>query len=202
MFEFNIANSVPMDGDISFKDLSDIVGFDARKLERILRLLFVRRIFCETKAGFVEHTPVSAYLAKNRELAAFLGHAAFEAFPAATKLAEAIRKHPYTEEPNETGFNLALGTSDPLFTFLSKNPQRFDRFNLGQSGISQTGSRSAKQAIVSFDWASLGDGTVVDVSAKWMHNEILQLTTIRSRWAEAMATLALYLPTHTHLSSL
>ena len=166
VLEFNIANSIPFDGDISFQDLSDIVSFDARKLERILRLLFVRKIFCETRPGFVGHTPVSAYLAKNRKLAAFLGHAAFEAFPAATRLAEAIRKHPYTEEPNETGFNLALATPDPLFTFLSKNPERFDRFNLGQSGISQTGSRSAKQAVVSFDWATLGDGTVVDVSIK------------------------------------
>ena len=173
VLEFHIAKSVPFESDISFKDLSDIVGFDTRKLERILRLLFVRKIFCETRPGFVAHTPVSAYLAKNRELAAFLGHAAFEAFPAATRLAEAIRKHPYTEEPNETGFNLALGTQDPLFTFLSKNPERFDRFNLGQSGISQTGSRSAKQAIVSFDWASLGNGTVVDVSAKTIDDEML-----------------------------
>lgn len=115
---------------------------------------------------------MSAYLARNRELAAFLGHAAFEAFPAATRLAETIKMHPFTEEPNETAFNLALGTPDPLFTFLSKSPDRFDRFNLGQSGISQTGSRSAKQAVVSFDWASLGDGTIVDVSGMRIHGDM------------------------------
>lgn len=172
VLDFNIANLVPFDEAISFQALSKIVGFDARKLERILRLLFVRRIFCETKPGFVGHTPVSAYLARNRELAAFLGHAAFEAFPAATRLTETIKRHPFTEEPNETAFNLALGTPDPLFTFLSKNPERFDRFNLGQSGISQTGSRSAKQAVVSYDWASLGDGTVVDVSGMRIHGDM------------------------------
>ena len=163
VLEYDIANTVPLNGDISFADLSQKVGFDAGRLERILRLLFVRHIFTESRPGFVAHSPVSAYLAENKELAAFLGHCTGEAFPAASKLTETIRKYPYTEEPNQTGFNLALGTDDPLFTFLSKNPKRFDRFNLGMAGISQAGGRSAKQVVEGYDWGSLGEGTVVDV---------------------------------------
>ena len=102
-------------------------------------------------------------MVKNKELAAFLGHCTGEAFPAASKLAETIRKYPYSEEPHQTGFNTAFETDDPLFTFLTKNPKRFDRFNLGMVGISQGGGRSAKQVGDDYDWASLGEATVVDV---------------------------------------
>jgi hypothetical protein len=164
ILDFNVANYIPIDEDISIASLAHEVGIDARKLERILRLLFVRKIFREASPGRVGHTPVSVYLRNNQELAAFLGHAASEAFPAASKLVEAIRRHPHTEEPNETGFNLAFGTPDPFFTFLSKNPKRFDRFNLGQAGVSKHGSRSAKGAVESYEWRLLGHGTVVDVS--------------------------------------
>ena len=163
VLEFGIANAVPLHGDISFSELSQTVGFGVGRLERILRLLFVRSIFTESRPGYVAHTAVSTHLAENKELAAFLGHCTGEAFPAASKLTETIRKYPYSEEPNQTGFNLALGTSDPLFTFLSKNPARFDRFNLGMAGISQAGGRSAKQVTEGYDWGSLGEVTVVDV---------------------------------------
>ena len=164
VLEFDIANSVPLVGDISFTNLARSAGFSTRKLERVLRLLFVRKIFWEARPGFVGHTTVSAYLADNKDLAAFLGHCAGEAFPAASMLSSAIKRFPYTEEPNEAGFNLALDTSDPMFSFMSKNPERFDRFNLGQAGISQGTGRDTQQAIEGYDWASLGKATVVDVS--------------------------------------
>ena len=163
VLEFGIALAVPVEGDISFQELSKIVGFDAQRLERILRLLFVRYIFTESRPGYVAHTPASAELARNKELAAFLGHCTFEAFPAASNLATTIRRYPHSELPNQTGFNAALQTEDPLFTFLSKNPARFDRFNLGMAGISQGGGRSAQQVAEGWDWSSLGSGTVVDV---------------------------------------
>ena len=163
VLEFGIATAVPFNGDISFQDLAQTVGFDVGRLERILRLLFVRKLFVESRPGFVAHSAVSAHMAENKDLAAFLVHCTGEAFPAASKLTDAIRKHPYSEGPDETGFNLALGTPDPVFTFLSKNPERFDRFNLGMAGISQGGGRSGIQVVEGFDWASLGKATVVDV---------------------------------------
>ena len=150
-------------GDISFAELSKIVGFDAGRLERILRLLFGRKIFVESRPGHVAHSEISTHLAKNNELAAFLSHCTGEAFPATSRHTEAIRQHPSTEAPNEAGFNYAFGTPDPLFTYLTKNRDRFDRFNLGMAGISRNCGRSAKQVVGGYDWAGLGAATVVDV---------------------------------------
>ena len=140
------------------------MGFNVTRLERILRLLFLRKIFAEPRPGHVAHTPVSLQLAQNPELAAFLGHCTGEAFPSAAALTSTLKAHPYSELPSNSPFNLAFATSDPLFTFLTQNPTRFDRFNLGMAGISQAGGRSAVQVVEGYDWARLGTGaTVVDV---------------------------------------
>jgi hypothetical protein len=99
----------------------------------------------------------------NPELTAFLGHCTHEAFPAASRLVDSLRKYPLSEEPNETGFNIAFNTVDPLFTFLSKHPERFERFNRGMAGLSKSGGRSAQQVVEGFPWDSLGAATVIDV---------------------------------------
>ncbi|MCJ1247158.1 hypothetical protein MMC30_004370 [Trapelia coarctata] len=163
LLEFDIANHVPLEGDISFAALSSKAGFDEQRLERILRLLFVKKIFRESRLLHVAHTTISAELKNNKALAAFLGHCTFEAFPAASRLSDSLRRYPHTQEPNETGFNLAMNTGDPLFTYLTKNPARFDRFNLGMAGISQAIGRSAQQVVDGYPWDSLGEVTVVDV---------------------------------------
>ena len=166
VLEFNIATSVPANSDTSFAELSKTVGFDASRLERILRLLFVCKIFVESRPGYEAHSEVSKYLAENNALAAFLGHCAGEALLAASRLTEAIRRQSRTEAPNEAGFNDAFGTSDPFFTYLSKNPERFDRFNLDMAGISQGGARSANQVVEGYDCGALGAATVVNVRTR------------------------------------
>ncbi|KAL5337069.1 hypothetical protein BJX70DRAFT_400091 [Aspergillus crustosus] len=72
--EFDLARHVPLDTDISFKELSLASGAPFGRLERVLRLLFVRRIFHEPRPGYVTHTTVSERLVTNPDLTAFLGH--------------------------------------------------------------------------------------------------------------------------------
>ncbi|KAL2859608.1 S-adenosyl-L-methionine-dependent methyltransferase [Aspergillus pseudodeflectus] len=163
VIEFNLAQHVPLDSEISFKELSLVSGAPLGRLERILRLLFVRRIFHEPRPGYIAHTTASERLVTNPELTAFLGHCTHEAFPAASRLVDSLRKYPNTEEPSQAGFNVAFGTEDPLFTFLTKNPDRFERFNQGMAGLSKSGGRSVKQVIEGFPWGDLGEATVVDV---------------------------------------
>ncbi|KAL2802402.1 S-adenosyl-L-methionine-dependent methyltransferase [Aspergillus granulosus] len=163
VIEFNLAQHVPLDSPISFKQLSLVSGCPLGRLERILRLLFVRRIFYEPRPGYIAHTTASERLVTNSELTAFLGHCTHEAFPAASRLVDSLRKHPASEEPSQTGFNIAFGTEDPLFTFLAKHPERFERFNQGMAGLSKSGGRSVKQVVEGFPWGQLGNATVVDV---------------------------------------
>jgi 6-hydroxytryprostatin B O-methyltransferase len=164
VIEFDLARKVPLGSSISFEQLSIASGCPLQRLERVLRLLFVRHIFREERPGYVAHTTISERLVMNSDLTAFLGHCTHEAFPAASRLVDSLRQFPTSEEPNQAGFNIAFNSTDPLFTFLSKHPDRFERFNQGMAGLSKSGGRSAQQVVDGFSWDSLGKATVVDVS--------------------------------------
>lgn len=161
--EYELAKHVPLGSEISIQELSSVSGAPASRLERVLRLLYVRKIFHEPKPGFVAHTEASARMSTNPELTAFLGHCTHEAFPAASRLVDSMRRFPDSEGPSQAGFNVAFGTEDPLFDFLAKNPDRFDRFNRGMAGLSKHGGRSLQTVIDIYPWADLGSALCVDV---------------------------------------
>jgi hypothetical protein len=161
--EFDLANHVPLDSDISIKDLAAASQAPFSRLERVLRLLFVRKIFYEPRPGFVAHTAVSKRMATDPDLTAFLGHCTHEAFPAASRLVESLRKYPDSERPSEAGFNIAFDTKDPLFSFLVQNPDRFDRFNRGMAGLSKHGGRSLQTVIDIYPWEDLGSAVCIDL---------------------------------------
>lgn len=166
MLEFNILDAVsaaPTEEGIAFHELAAAVGLLPGRLERIIRLLFLKGIFREPSANRVAHSEVSLYLADNHLLAAFIRHCTHEAFPAAARLIDAFRAHPNDEEPNETGFNVAFETTDPLFSWLIARPKRFANFNAGMEGISQGGGRSSDQVVGGYPWGELGKATIVDV---------------------------------------
>jgi 6-hydroxytryprostatin B O-methyltransferase len=129
-----------------------------------LRLLFLKRIFYSPTPDLVAHTPTSLILYTNPELAAFIHHCTHEAFPAASRLSDALRLYPDSEKPHQTAFNVAFGTDDPMFTWLEKRPDRFENFNQGMKGVSQGGGRNSNQVVGGYSWAELGKATVVDVS--------------------------------------
>lgn len=167
--EFKVAQNVPTkpESSIAILDLAQKVGILPNRLERILRLLFLKRIFHEPTPGNVAHTPTSLILSSNPELTAFIRHCTHEAFPSASRLIDALRLYPDTEKPNQAAFNVAFATEDPLFNWFVKRPDRFENFNEGMKGISQGGGRSGDQVVGGYDWASLGKVTVVDVSISW-----------------------------------
>jgi hypothetical protein len=200
VIEFNLAQHVPLDSEISFKELSLVSGAPLGRLERILRLLFVRRIFHEPRPGYIAHTTASERLVTNPELTAFLGHCTHEAFPAASRLVDSLRKYPNTEEPSQAGFNVAFGTEDPLFTFLTKNPDRFERFNQGMAGLSKSGGRSVKQVVEGFPWGELGEATVVDVCFLYLLSPYPSTPANSSRSEAATATSQSPSPRHTRAS--
>ena len=71
-------------------------------------------------------------------------------------------------EPNLAGFNEAFGVDRPFFDWLGEKEQagRNENFALAMGGLSKSGGMLDAEVLVQqFDWAVLGDGTVVDVRA-------------------------------------
>lgn len=72
-----------------------------------------------------------------------------------------MQKFP-SQEPNETGHALANNTQDNMFEWLGKNPAQAERFHSAISTLVPS-RRTSSFLTQSFDWASLRNGTVVDV---------------------------------------
>lgn len=130
-----------------------------------------RRIFCEPTTGYIAHTANSAAAVKDGSLSAWIGHNIDEVGRAFSWQVEAIDKWGETEDPSNAALCLAmdLPEGNTIFEFLQsdgegeKNGWRAKRFSLAMAAMSKTGSFSSKHIHDGFDWASLGEATLVDV---------------------------------------
>jgi 6-hydroxytryprostatin B O-methyltransferase len=130
-----------------------------------------RRTFCEPTPGYVAHTANSAAVVKDNSLSAWIGHNIDEVGRALSWQAEALDKWGATEDPSNAALCLAidLPKGSTFFEFLQNDGEgenkgwRAKRFGLAMTAMSKTGSFSSKHIHAGFDWASLGEATLVDV---------------------------------------
>ncbi|KAF5137707.1 O-methyltransferase gsfB [Metarhizium anisopliae] len=110
--QFDLANEVPANGEITFGDLAAKIGVDCTALTRILRLGIAHRVINEPHPGVITHSAVSKLIADDSRVADWLSANVDDMWPSAEKTVEAL------------GFSLANGTSDSFFIELEKNPER------------------------------------------------------------------------------
>jgi 6-hydroxytryprostatin B O-methyltransferase len=166
IYHFKIPQAVPLSGHISFSDLAAASGLDEPRLRRILRYLMTSNIFNEPEIGFVEHTALSALLVTDRAAQGYIGHCVEISYPLNVKFVEAIEKWGNDGELNHTAANLAHNTDLPFYQFMMTHPDKSVsmRFQGLMDGLSASEGFSVKHTVHGFDWASVGNGTVVDVS--------------------------------------
>ena len=124
-------------------------------------------IFKQTSPGYDAHTGISAQLVQDKYAHAMVGHNVEDVYPSAACNADALEKYPGNSgDPTETGMNIAFNTKLPLFPYFQEHPERLQRFGLAMESLSVPGSLfDAAHVVRSFDWTSLGDATLVDVSS-------------------------------------
>lgn len=96
------------------------------------------------------------------------GHCVEEMFPAGAKLAEALEKFQGTTAAENSAFNLAFNTTEPIYKFLEQHPDRQARFFGAMEGVGKDYGHSLQHVVHGYPWAELGDSTVVDVSNNYM----------------------------------
>jgi hypothetical protein len=139
------------------------------------------KLFAEIAPGSdrVVHTAATAYVAKNPIVRSWIAHNMEEVEPACGKLPEALRrfsmgKQEATEELEETAFGLEHldehGKPVTLWEFMQnegdgdKRGYRMPRFAEAMQVASRASNMNLETVRGGFDWASLGETTVVDVS--------------------------------------
>jgi hypothetical protein len=63
LVRFKVPDNVPLEGEISLKDLASKTGLEVDMLTRIVRMAAVNYVFVESHTGMISHTAKSKLLA-------------------------------------------------------------------------------------------------------------------------------------------
>ena len=159
---FQIASFVPVDGQATYEEISEASGINVVNLRRIMRYAMTNYIFREPVAGVVVHTASSQLMAEDELTKNALVTMSSEGFGAAAKTAEAMSLHPNSDEPALSGWGLANEAVYPLYEELARHhPER--ALAVADSMDAYNSWIPIEPLLDNYDWASLGQATVVDV---------------------------------------
>lgn len=151
---------MPIDGEISYSDLSRATGVEENALTRILRYGILWRIFQEKRPGFISHSTISFALVSEKDIGRSLnGMMKQDIGPGSRRLADALEKWPVATEPAETAFLLAEDSNAPdFFTAINSTPERATRFAKVMTSFAQH-----EDIAQDYPFDSFGDGTLVEL---------------------------------------
>ncbi|PQE12938.1 6-hydroxytryprostatin B O-methyltransferase protein [Rutstroemia sp. NJR-2017a BBW] len=121
IYRHDIATKFHIDEEITFADIACKIAMDVSDTERILRMAMTQRIFSEPRPGVVAHTAISRAIATTPLLSSYLGLLTEEIWLGSFRVVDAMAKWPGSNEPDETGYNLASGITDAYFEGLKRN---------------------------------------------------------------------------------
>ncbi|KAK3937964.1 S-adenosyl-L-methionine-dependent methyltransferase [Diplogelasinospora grovesii] len=170
IWEFRVAEAVPLDGTISFEELTtkvealnDGLQIGVLNLRRFLRHAMLNRIFCEPTKNQVAHTRRSRLLLEDEPLKNWAGFMCHDLWPPMANAVNAMKKWPGSEEPTETSFNYAYNQNLPWFDFIQQDQTFSKRYNLAMKAHGGAAGYSVEHVVEGYPWGELGDATVVDM---------------------------------------
>uniref|UniRef100_A0A8H7K376 O-methyltransferase domain-containing protein n=1 Tax=Bionectria ochroleuca TaxID=29856 RepID=A0A8H7K376_BIOOC len=163
--EFKIADLVPSNGQVSFGEIASATPMTERMIARLLRHAMTMRVFHEPEPGMVAHTSASKVLSHSAAND-WLHSGTREMWPAATKMTEALKKWPASEEPNETGYSLSNDDGDTIYSVFAKDNERAGQWVRGMAIFSQRPQFNLSFITDYYDWESLGHAQVIDIGSQ------------------------------------
>jgi hypothetical protein len=172
IWDFDVARAVPIEGTISYEALTAKVEalnnglpIGVLNLRRLVRHAMTNRIFWEPVKNHVAHTRSSLLLLEDEPLKNWAGFISNDTWLAVANVVKAMRKWPASEEPTETAVNLAHNQTLPWFDYLQQDQTLNKRYSLAMQAHGGAAGYAVEYVVKGYDWASLGDATVVDVSS-------------------------------------
>ncbi|KAG4431838.1 hypothetical protein IFR05_012676 [Cadophora sp. M221] len=136
---------------------------DVTNLRRLVRHAISNHIFCEPRPGYVAHTSSSRLLAEDAQLKAWVGFFSEDLLLPIGSTVDAMDKWPRSEEPRQTGFQVANNTNDNFFEHFAKNPDKLKRYGTAMAANGTSEGYHVKHVVENYPWDSLGEATVVDL---------------------------------------
>jgi 6-hydroxytryprostatin B O-methyltransferase len=126
-------------------------------------------LFSKPSPAHIAHTRLSASLEADSSLQDWISWTTNYGMSIASRFAEATARTPGTVAKNKTAFNVALNTDLSLWDYMKTNPEMEKIFSGYMRGTSQSEGNRLQYLVDSFDWASLGEATIVDVGGSTAH---------------------------------
>ena len=76
---------------------------------------------------------------------------------------DAMDRWPGSQEPRETGFQIANNTTDTFFEHFAKHQDRLKRYGTAMAANAASEGYHVKHLVDNYPWETFGQGTVVDV---------------------------------------
>ncbi|RAH68272.1 O-methyltransferase-like protein [Aspergillus aculeatinus CBS 121060] len=163
IYRFDIARHVPVNGEISLRELAEKCGFDEANLRRTLRFAMAyHHVFQEPRKGFVAHTAASRMLVDDPTARAGLGYMFEEVWQGFAHTLLALEQY-HSDDPGRTGWAHYLNTDMPPWQYYSSHPEMARRFASAMSTFANGHHNAPSFLVQGYNWGQLGQGTVVDV---------------------------------------
>jgi hypothetical protein len=166
VIHWDIAKQVPLNGKISYSELSAKCGLEASALRRLLRHAMTNGMFYEPTKDHVGHNSMSRILVEDPKTAAWVDLQTETILLGGANQCEALDRWPGSESKRETG--VSIGFHNPgetsLYEEIKKKPEKIQKFGLAMELFSSGEGYEVSSLVEGYDWGKLGGGTVVDVS--------------------------------------
>lgn len=127
---------------------------------------------CEPSPSMLAHNPTSVLFRRQQGLVDWALLLSEISAPTAQKMVEVTERYGETSKKTETAFNVQYDTDLPYFDYFGQRPALRARFASYMKTVGSFPGTNIKHLIHGFDWASLGDATVVDVGGSNGHASI------------------------------
>lgn len=162
---FNIFHLVP-EGGVNYSELAQAANVSENKLKGVIRMAMTTKLFCEPFPGRIMHTSTSKLLATNPNYHDWAVFMCDLSAPTAASMVDAHKAWPNSDKKNQTAYNVAFSHDQPYFDHLRQQPERHRQFAGYMQAVTTSEGTDLIHLINGFDWKSLGEARVVDVSIK------------------------------------
>lgn len=155
---------MPLHAEINYSDLAQKLTLDATNLRCLVRHAMTNHIFREPRPGYVAHTSSSRLLACDAQIAAWVGFFSEDLWLPIASTVDAMEKWPSSQEPTETGFQVANQTTENFFEIFAQRPESLKRYGTAMAANAASEGYHVRHIVDGYPWGESGEAVVVDVS--------------------------------------
>lgn len=161
---FNIPSLIPDDGGVSYRDIAEKAHIPEYQLRKVCRMAMTSGLFRELDNHTLEHTAISKDLRQGSPFLHAMTFLTETASITANKMVDMTKQYGSSSAQNHTAFNIAFDTDLPFYAYSSKDPKLSTQLAGSMKFFGVGGELHLKHLVNGYDWESLGDAKVVDVS--------------------------------------